>query len=402
MEERQERYRWGILTLIVLTVMIVVAIPSMAISVLSKEISLSLGLNVVQVGLVWGIGFLPGIATNLLGGVLGDLLGPKRVLVVSVLLGGLASAARGLAGDFPVLLVMVVLQGLTAPVIMMNAIKMASMWFLSRQLGIANGAISIGMALGFLLGSFFSASVLSPLLGGWRNVLIVYGLVGALLAIPWALVRTPPVNAQAGSAATSLGQAVRHVAGIPDIWLLGLALFGFAGAVQSMLGYLPLYLRNLGWPPLTADTALSMFHTLSLIFVFPIAFLSDRIHSRKGLLLLSVMFAALGTGLLSVARGGWIWAAVALAGFVRDGAMTLFTTMAVETDNVGPTYAGTAVGFAMAISAVGQLVAPPLGNSLANYHPGAPFAFWSLLTLLGMVCLALTRRARRAVPAISD
>ena len=69
----------------------------------------------------------------------------------------------------------------------MNGIKIAGQWFPAHQLGLANGLISMGMALGFLLGSLLSATTFSPLLGGWRNVLIVYGIAGAMFSIAWFL-----------------------------------------------------------------------------------------------------------------------------------------------------------------------------------------------------------------------
>ena len=86
--------------LVVLTNMLVVAMPSMGMSVLAKEIAQDLDLDLVQVGIVWGIGSLPAILTNLLGGAIGDKVGAKRVLIVSTLLAGLLGAARGLAFDF--------------------------------------------------------------------------------------------------------------------------------------------------------------------------------------------------------------------------------------------------------------------------------------------------------------
>jgi hypothetical protein len=101
---------------------------------------------------------------------------------------------------------------------------------------------------------------------------------------------------------------------------------------------------------------------------------------------------ALGTGLLGFASGVWIWLAVLMAGFVRDAFMAIYITMVIETDGVGPAYAGTATGFTMAISGIGNFIAPPLGNSLAVLWPGAPFILWSGLTVLGMVCLSLVKK----------
>ena len=84
-------YRWTILILAALTNMLVVAAPTMCLPVLFKEISTDLHLDLVQVGLVWGIGSLPGIAATLAGGAIGDRFGPRRILILACLLAG----ARG-------------------------------------------------------------------------------------------------------------------------------------------------------------------------------------------------------------------------------------------------------------------------------------------------------------------
>ena len=121
----------------------------------------------------------------------------------------------------------------------------------------------MSMALGFMIGSLLSATVFSPLLGGWRNVLIVYGLLGAAFSIPWIFTRTSATQPAAGES-ISVRAALRHVAGLKNVWLLALGLLGVGGAIQGTLGYLPLYLRGEGWPPIQADGALSAFHTCLL------------------------------------------------------------------------------------------------------------------------------------------
>ncbi len=103
-------------------------------------------------------------------------------------------------------------------------------------------------------------------------------------------------------------------------------------------------------------------------------------------------------GLLSVADGALVWAAVSLAGMVRDGFMAVFMTMILESEGVGAAYAGTATGFVMIFSGVGNLFAPPLGNSLAGVAPGAPFVFWAGLAVLGLVALYTVKERRAASP----
>jgi MFS family permease len=387
-----KNYKWYILSLVVLTNMLVVAMPSMGMSVLAKEISQDLKLSLVQVGFVWGVSSLPAILTSLLSGAIGDKVGPKIVLILSSLLGGLLGAARGLADGFSSMIVIVVLYGALIPFVTINGMKIARQIFPIHQLGLANGIISMGMALGFLLGSLLSATTFSPLLGGWRNVLIAYGAAGALLCIPWFFVRLHPSHQIFTGQKISIRASVSHILRLKNIWLLGFTLFGVGGCIQGLLGYLPTYLRDLGWEAIRADGALSAFHTVSMIFVLPIALWSDRLGSRKRLLLFAVLMVVMGTGLLSFVGGGWVWFAVLLAGFVRDAFMAIFFTMVMETEGVGPMYAGTATGLTSAISGIGNMIAPPLGNSLAVLWPGAPFAFWSVLSILGMVCLSLTEK----------
>ena len=395
MNQDNQNYKWYILILVVLTNMFVISIPMMGVSVLAKEIADDLNLSLVQVGVIWGVGALPGIVTSLLGGAIGDRIGPKRVLVAGALLGGLLGAARGLVDGFLSMTIITLLMGVVLPVVVMNGIKVLGQWFPPQQLGLANGAQAMSMALGFMIGAMFSATTFSPLLGGWRNVLIAYGLIGAAFSLPWAFTRTIASHASVGES-HSVWQAIRHVAGLRNIWLLGLGLMGISGAVQGTLGYLPLYLRGVGWPAIQADGALTAFHTISMTFVLPIALWSDRLKFRKPLLLIASLMIISGLGLLSFVSGVMVWAAVLLSGSVRDGFMAIFQTMTIESENVGPLYAGTAVGLTMAFASIGNLIAPPVGNSLAAFWSGAPFAFWSLLAFFGLICLSFVKEKVRS------
>ncbi|NIM93085.1 MAG: MFS transporter [Anaerolineales bacterium] len=400
----EKRYKkntkWYILGLIVITNITLVAIPNMGMSVLAKEIAQDLGLSLVQVGIVWGVGSVPGIVTGLFAGAIGDKVGPKRILIVGSLLTGLVGAARGLAPNFVTMVVTAILLGALIPFIIMNGVKTIGLWFPSRQLGQANGLSCMGMAFGFLIGSMMSATLLSPLLGGWRQVMIFYGVIGAFLCVPWIFVPSSPRRQSAADEGNiSIHKAITHVAGVKNIWLLGMTLFGVSGCIQGLLGYLPIYLRSIGWDALYADGALSAFHTASMIFVLPIAWRSDRLGSRKRILLIAGSMIIAGTGLLSVARGLTIWGAVIITGMVRDAFMAISLTMVIETEGIGPVYAGTASGLVVAISGVGSFLAPPLGNSFAEYNPAAPFTFWALLAFFGVICLSQVSKPNMLKPA---
>lgn len=393
----ESNYRWYILFLATVTNAVTIAIPSMSMSVLFEEISGDLGLTLTQVGIIWGIGSLPGIVTLLLGGAIGDRFGAKRVLTVVCLLAGLSGALRGLSDSFLMLAITTFLFGFLTPMVPMNATKSNRDWFSRKQLGLANGVVSMGMAAGFMLGALLSATVISPWLGGWRHTLIFYGLLATVLTIPWYLARSAPQAVDSAGRVpgpTPIRDAIAHVSHLRNLWWLGWAIMGVGGGIQGVLGYLPLYLRNQGWAEANADGALSMFHLLSLIFVIPIALGSDKLGARRMILIASTLFIVVGFGLLSVVEGTLVLVAVGMAGMVRDGFMAVFITMIMESDGVGTAYAGTAAGFVMLFSGFGTLLAPPIGNALADLSPGLPFLFWSALVLVGIVGLVAASEGR--------
>jgi cyanate permease len=318
--------------------------------------------------------------------------------MVLCLLSGVAGALRGLSDGFISLTVTILLAGFLFPAIPMNVHKICSIWFSGRQLGLANGVVSTGMALGFMTTSILSATVLSPLLGGWRNVLFLYGAISMALSIPWALTRARPGDRKMSrddDSMQSFRQSASHLIGIRNLWFLGMAIFGVGGCVQGVLGYLPLYLRGIGWTGASADGALGAFHAISMVFAIPIAMLSDKLGKRRKVLITATLMIIIGVGLLSFVKGTLIWTSVLIAGIVRDGFMAIFMTMIIETKGVGAKFSGTAMGLVMIFLRLGSLLSPPVGNSLADINLSLPFLLWAGLAVVGLIGFSFTREGEK-------
>lgn len=391
-------YKWYVLSLGALTLTFVAAMPMMSLLVLFKEISEDLGLSLVQIGVAWGAIALGGVFVVLVGGLLGDRFGVKRTLTVLCFLVGLAIALVGLSGSFSSLVVTMFLFGLVGVSITTNVHKSAGVWFPGRQLGLANGIVALGFGLGATVGAMISATILSPLLGGWRHVLFLYGAISIVISIFWLLTRSEP--GQAGSSVRSsrpvaLRQALSQVTPIRVVWFLGLMLLCQMACVQGVVGYLPLYLRDIGWTTASADGALAAASAASTMVVIPMAFLSDKLGSRKIVLLAAVLMTAIGVGLLSVVNGAMVWVSTIIALISRDGFVAVLVTMIIETRGIGAVYAGTAVGLVFTFSRVGSIISPPLGNSLASANLGLPFIFWAAIGAMALVGLCLVKETGR-------
>lgn len=393
-DDRQSSYRWYILALTAVSGALVASVPFSCMPVLFQEISEDLNLSLVQIGTVWGIASLAGVFFSLIGGVLGDKFGVKLILPVSCILAGITGALRGLSTSFITLAATVFINGIVRLIVPINLTKTVGMWFKGQNLGLAMGISAVGMGFGLMLGPMISATILSPWLGGWRNVMYLYGAVAVVVGIIWFFFGREPrqVDSMAGHyGAVPLRQALSRLIRLKALWLLGLTLMFRSSCIMGMTGYLPLYLREQGWAVASADGTLAAFYGISTLCVVPLSLLSDRLGSRKPILFTALIVTIICFGLLPVVDGNAIWALMLLSGIFMDGFMAITVTMLLETEGVGPVYSGMALGIVFTIAQFGSVLSPPLGNSLASINPGLPFVFWAALSGIAIVTLALSQ-----------
>jgi DHA1 family multidrug resistance protein-like MFS transporter len=261
-------------------------------------------------------------------------------------------------------------------------------WFSGRNLGLTNALINVAWAIGAMMATMLSATVLSPLLGGWRNVLFLFGAPAIIISLLWLTTGREPHESELPATPVSevpLRQALSRVVRIKDVWIIGLIALAQWGTNTGLIGYLPLYLRGIGWTPTQADSALAVLSGVSCIGVVPMVLLSDRLGTRKGILIISIIVMLISVGLLPFAHGLTIWMLLIIGSLVRMGASALFNILTLEIKGVGGTYGGTAIGLVSTMGMFGAFLAPPLGNRLADIDLGLPFIFWALLPALALI-----------------
>lgn len=376
---KTSNYRWVMLALCALTPLFVVTLPTMSLPPLFTTIGQDLDLTLVEIGTIWGAQSLTGIFFSLIGGTLGDRFGTRRTLVTICLMTGIFGLARGFATDFITLLITTVLMGSFQIIIPVAVFKVIRQWMPSEQLGMASGITSAGFATGLMLGPLLSTSVLEPALGGWRQVLFFFGVIAIIFSGIWLIATGREKRHQSEDAprSTSLMANLRHVVRLRNVWILGLAGLGITGCFRGFTGYMPTYLKSIGWAELDADRALSVFFLASLLAVVPLSTLSDRMGLRRGFLIIAGTILATGIGALAFTSGGLILVIIGFTGLFFDSLMAIMNATVMEVEGVGYLYAGTALGFASTVRNIGGSLSPPIGNSLVDYGPSVPFLFWS-------------------------
>jgi CP family cyanate transporter-like MFS transporter len=398
--QKNQKYRWFILALVTASGTLVVGISSSCMPVLFKEISDDLGLSLVQIGTIWGLGSLAGIFVSIIAGVLSDRLGVKLVLSVFSILVGISGALRGISDNYTTLAVTVFVSGIFRMIIPVTLTKTIGIWFKGEKLGLAMGISAVGMGLGLMLGPLISATILSPALDGWRNVMYFYGAIAVGIGMLWILFGREPYQSDLtikASDALPFSRAFSKLIRFKALWLIGLALLLRQGCMTGMAGYLPFYLREQGWGVASASGALATYFAVSTICVVPLAYLSDKIGSRKAILFPAALVTMACVALIPVVESNIVWILMVCAGIFSDIFMSVTITMLVETQGLEINQAGTAIGIAFSIANIGIAASPPVGNSLASINKGAPFYFWAFLALLSILPLVLAKETGRRV-----
>ncbi len=399
----RDNYRWVILILCAITPLFVVTLPAMSLPPLFATIGADLNLTLVEIGLIWGVGSFIGIFFALIGGTLGDRFGSRTSLFLCCLGAGTFGLTRAFADSFVALLLTTLFFGIFTAIIPVILFKVARKWFPARQLGMASGVISSGFAAGLMLGPLLSTSVLAPTLGGWRQVLAFYGVIALALSLIWLIVH--PVEVQSSAAArprVSFVDSLRYVARLRNVWILGIGGLGINACFAGFTGYLPTYLKSLGWQPLDADQALAAFFLASFSAVIPLSILSDRFRLRRGFLIFGALVLSSGISSLSFVNSSIIVLVIAATGLVFDSFMAILNASVLEVDGVTDLYAGTAIGFATMIRNLGGAFSPALGNSLTPLGLSVPFLFWGGMGLLAVFMFAFVLKSHKTTPVQAE
>jgi predicted MFS family arabinose efflux permease len=233
----------------------------------------------------------------------------------------------------------------------------------------------------------FSATVLSPWLGGWRYVLFLFGAPAIIVGLLWLVAGREPGASELPAPIVSevpFRRALLHVIRIKEVWMIGLISLSQWGSNSGLVGYLPLYLRGIGWTPTSADSAITVLTGVSCIGTIPVVFLSDRLGMRKGVLVLSIIIMSISLGLLPFVHGSAVWGLLIINSLLRSGGSALLIVLIFEIKSIGSTYGGSAIGLASTIGMFGAFFAPPLGNSLVHLDIGMPFILWAILSALAL------------------
>lgn len=386
MTENQSSFRWVILLLTVLVNLFASGMSVNCMPSLYGEIAIEIPMTHTQWGTLWGITFLPMMIFTLLGGMYADRLGTRWLVGLATIAMGICGIGRAYAQEFNHLLFLMFLLGIGSSLLMPTLPKSLAHWFPSNELGLANGLLIVGICIGSGSALLTSGSYLSPLMGGWRNVMWLYGIICIALGTLWLLVfrehqrfQHEQINHKF-SFRTSLSTVIR----VKDLWLLMLSRFCIVGVLIAVIGFLPELLASKGMKQSLADLSSSLIYYVNIIGVIAVPLLSDKLGLRKIFIWPCALTGAVLVITLGFFQGSTCLFVCALLGLLV-GFIPLMNTIPLEMEGIELRYAGTALGLLLTLGNLGSFLAPLLGGILidATGRESTAFLFWGILMALG-------------------
>jgi CP family cyanate transporter-like MFS transporter len=358
-------------------------IPILAVPPLLPLIHDDLNMSETQVGILVGLPLAVFAIAAVPGSLLVARLGARGTLVIGMLVAGIASAARGIAGGMLTLYLTTVVTGLGVAVMQPALPRLVREW-LPERVGFGTAVYTNGILIGAVAPVGLTLSVVLPLVGNsWRTDLIVWAVpvvaVALIYLVAPAVERAEPVSG--GAPARWWPDWNR-----PLTWVLGLTFASNNSIYFALNAVLPEYLTFTGRSDLIS-TSLLWLNAAQLFTIFSMLWLADRLLHRAWPYL---VFGPLGlVGVLAIAYFDGIWVVFASAFIGVATAVTFATTLALppalsRPDDVHRMAAGMftiAYGF--------SVLAPVICGALWDYTGVARTAFLPIaicaigLTFLG-------------------
>jgi MFS family permease len=153
----------------------------------SASFQQELGLTKDRVGDVLASFFFAYAIGQLPAGWMADRFGPRRMLVTYILLWSLCTGMTGFVSSLALLILVRAACGLAEAGAYPASALLVTRWFPFSHRARANSVVSLGGRMGNSLALWLTAGAIA-LLGSWRPVLWIYGLIGLSLAFATGLV----------------------------------------------------------------------------------------------------------------------------------------------------------------------------------------------------------------------
>jgi len=339
-------------------------------------IATELHLTSTQVGIAWGMIGLGAMLFSIVGGLISDRIGVRWTGFLGLLLIALGSAMRGYADTYMQFLASMLLLGVGLGLAGPNFPRALSQWFPPERRGMANGASIGSSAFGAAIAMAISVSTIGPLVGGWRNIVIISGGLTFLLAIAWVILVKERISGE--RLAPGLSSVMKGFACVlrsKPVWVLSIISLLLMGHAQSWSSHMPGFFENKYG---MTNAAAGQFVSIALFSGIIASILGPMLSDRSGLRKPAMLIACVLGAVCNMIQGSFLGPVLIVIlillplGFGTIG--PLLFTVPFELKGLHHTIAGAAIGIILTMQSIGAFIYPIISGKLIdlfapNYYP---------------------------------
>nr|WP_282960936.1 MFS transporter [Burkholderia cenocepacia] len=358
-EKSPSAYRWFVLLLIWFALLLSF-IDRMAWANVAPVVSTSLGLSISSLNIFVSAFFAGYVASNALGGVLTDRIGPRLTLAAAMVPLGITTFFFGSITTIGAGMLLQALMGLAAGTDFAACIKLLSAWFDRKHRAKAVGIVMTSVSFAVLATNSIIPIVLKHV--QWATVYQVLGVVtttfGALCLLlvrnapksdaPVLSKEKKPILSQIVSVFSDRNMVLATLAGTGANW----ATWGFVFWANALMQ------KGYGFTPIQTGGVIAAFGTIAIFAKPAVGVLSDWIgppRKRLGIFTLAVFVASLFLFGTRTTLPGFTFAAL-LLGAVAFCWGPIITS--IITELAGLEKAGSAVGVTNAVFQIATTAVP--------------------------------------------
>lgn len=308
-------------------------------------------------------------------GIASDRLGSTKAIGLGAAIILLASLLRVFSSNFYLMLLFTGMFGFGFSLNFPNLSKTVKEHFPPHLMGKATAVYTAAIPFGGGLGIALTKPLFAAI-GSWRYVLTIWTLIAIpLVSLSWIVMtrckkkgpRTfqPPRSEQPSTGGTTKGYILATLICGLLLSLLNLTFF-------STMGWLPTYLVEAGWPPVSAGAATSMISFVEVPGILLYPYLSDRTGRSRALITSSFFLIAVCLFTLS-AKPSLAWALAPFLGISFGGIFVLLLAFPARLSR--KERVGRAAGAILSIGYIGALVGPTVAGYLRDRTGGFSTGF---------------------------
>lgn len=398
-------YGWIVVGVAALTVMIAAGVRG-APAVLIHPLEQDFGWARASISIAAALGLLLYGFVSPAAGAIIDRFGPRRLMLVGVLLVGVSTLLSSAMSELWQLhLLWGVLSGIgTGLAAAVLPATVATRWFVKRR-GLVVGILGASISAGAL--------IIVPLLmwlfvtTGWQSGVLILGMIVlSLLPVIWFLMRDSPeelglrlrqhepeIPAPAPGAIAGSPSVMSRAIRVPEFWLLSGTFFICGATSNGIIGtHLVPHSIDIGIREVTAATIVGIMGAMNFIGTIGSGILTDRYDPRK-LLAIYYILRGLSLFLLPFMIGFWGLVIFAIV-FGLDFIATVPPTVALTADIFGKQSVGLVFGWIFLAHQTGASSAAYLGGLARDSFGDYQLAFFTAGALAvagGLLALRIAR-----------